>query len=146
MQRWSSRPGGGGRLARSPWSLWGWGAYLSVFVPGGAPSSLPRSSSPAGPGGTEVSLEVGVSRAVVPLAERPRSADSPARASSGCLTSVRAPSGVRGAEGVLAKLLSPPNFPSAFPVVSTPADALRRASQPKRVSREPQGQVMTSCR
>ena len=44
-----------------------------------------------------MSLEVGVSRAVVPLAERPRSADSPARASSGCLTSVRAPSGVRGA-------------------------------------------------
>ena len=39
-----------------------------------------------------------------------------------------------------------PNFPSALPVVSTPADALRRASQPKRVSREPQGQViMTSC-
>ena len=39
-----------------------------------------------------------------------------------------------------------PNFPSALPVVSTPADALRRASQPKRVSREPQCQViMTSC-
>lgn len=25
MERWSSRPRGGGRLSRSPWSLWGWG-------------------------------------------------------------------------------------------------------------------------
>ena len=42
----------------------------------GAPSSVPRSASPAGPWGTEVSL--GVSRAVAHLAKQHRSSDSPA--------------------------------------------------------------------